>query len=97
MIVENADFGSGNRKYITEGLGRKILHTCANLFLGLDRDTHTHRGVSDMCAGKSKKRGKGAPPPALLFVLRQVITERREDHIVDSVGSRGDTLTTRCP
>jgi len=36
---------------------------------------------------KIKKRGKGAPPSRASFVLRQVITERREDHIVDSVWS----------
>ena len=92
MIVGNADFGSGNRKYIAEGLGRKILHTCANLFLGLVCSEEFQK-----CASEKQEAREGRILPALLFVLRQVITERGEDHIVDSVGSRGDTLTTRCP
>jgi hypothetical protein len=36
---------------------------------------------------KGKKRGEGDSLPAPLFILRQVITERREEHVVDAVWS----------
>src|SRR5580704_15875852 len=83
--------GGGTGQTSLKGSGERFCILAQICFWG----THI-RGASKMCAGKSKSAGR-VPPSRASFVLRQVIAERREDHVVDSVWSRGDTLTTRCP
>jgi len=64
MIIGTADvWEGGTDNPPLKGLGRKILHTCASLFLGLDGDKHRAAMSFKNLRRKIEKRGKGEPSP----------------------------------
>src|ERR1700732_298582 len=92
-MIENADFGSGDSKYITKGAREKYFAYLRKFVSEACRGRTPCSEEFQKCAPENQKAREGRTLPALLFVLRQVIAERREDHIVDSVWSRGDTFS----